>query len=153
MTGLAVRVGSARDLPAIMPIMHAAFDPQFGEAWTESQCLGVLTMSGSHLLVAGTKQDVGFALSRLVIDECELMLIAVSPLMQRRGIGRVLLDRVIADARTGGAASIFLEMRSDNNALGLYAATGFVEVGRRRGYYRGSNGRVHDALTYRMNLT
>jgi [ribosomal protein S18]-alanine N-acetyltransferase len=152
MNGITVRVGSACDLSAIMPVMHAAFDPQFGEAWTESQCLGVLTMSGSSLLIAGADPAVGFALSRIVVDECELMLIAVSPTMQHRGIGHVLLDRVIADARTGCAASIFLEMRSDNNALALYAAAGFVEVGRRRGYYRGTNGQVHDALTYRLNL-
>jgi [ribosomal protein S18]-alanine N-acetyltransferase len=153
MNGLAVRVGNARDLPAIMPIMHAAFDPQFGEAWTESQCLGVLTMSGSRLLIASADRAVGFALSRSVVDECELMLIAVSPMMQHQGTGRMLLDRVIADARIGGTATLFLEMRSDNSALALYTAAGFVEVGRRRGYYRGANGQVHDALTYRMNLT
>jgi [ribosomal protein S18]-alanine N-acetyltransferase len=153
MTGVSVRVGTARDLPTIMPIMRTAFDPRYGEAWTEAQCLGVLTMSGSSLLIASTDGPVGFALSRCVIDECELMLIAVLPTEQGRGIGRALLDSVIADTRTAGAASIFLEMRSDNNALALYAAAGFVEVGRRRGYYRGINGQLHDALTCRLNLT
>jgi [ribosomal protein S18]-alanine N-acetyltransferase len=153
MTGVSVRVGTARDLPTIMPIMRTAFDPRYGEAWTEAQCLGVLTMSGSSLLIASTDGPVGFALSRCVIDECELMLIAVLPTEQGRGIGRALLDSVIADTRTAGTASIFLEMRSDNNALALYAAAGFVEVGRRRGYYRGINGQLHDALTCRLNLT
>jgi [ribosomal protein S18]-alanine N-acetyltransferase len=153
MNGPVVRDGGARDLSAIMPIMHSAFDPQFGEAWTESQCLGVLTMPGSGLLIADLDPPAGFALLRIVVDECELMLIAVAPSVQRKGIGRMLLDAVIAKARHDGAATVFLEMRSDNSALALYAAAGFVEVGRRRGYYRGANGQIRDALTYRLNLT
>jgi [ribosomal protein S18]-alanine N-acetyltransferase len=134
-----VRVGGADDLPAIMPVMRAAFDPRYGEAWSDVQCFGVLGVPGSSLLIAGDDMIQGFALSRVIIDECELMLLAVDPAVQGEGIGRALLNEVIRTAQSAGATSIFLEMRSGNNALRLYASVGFVEVGRRQNYYRGSH--------------
>ena len=89
--------GGTADLPAIMPVMASAFGTEFGEAWTESQCLGVVSMPGSHLVIARHDSAVGFALSRVIIDECELMLLAVNAESQRAGIGRDLLDAIIAD--------------------------------------------------------
>ena len=145
--------GSAADLPAIMPVMASAFGTQFGEAWTESQCLGVVSMPGSHLIIARRDSAVGFALSRVIIDECELMLLAVNAESQRAGVGRDLLDTIIADARAAKVASVFLEVRSGNSAVTLYLSAGFVEVGRRRGYYRGPFGETFDALTYRLSLS
>lgn len=145
--------GGTADLPAIMPVMASAFGTEFGEAWTESQCLGVVSMPGSHLVIARHDSAVGFALSRVIIDECELMLLAVNAESQRAGIGRDLLDAIIADARASKAASVFLEVRSGNSAITLYSSIGFVEVGRRRGYYRGPSGKTFDALTYRLALS
>jgi [ribosomal protein S18]-alanine N-acetyltransferase len=145
--------GGADHLPAIMPVMASAFGTRYGEAWTESQCLGVVSLPGSHLMIAQHDSAVGFALSRIVLDECELMLLAVSPELQRTGIGRDLLDAIIADARAVKAASVFLEVRSGNPAVMLYSSMGFVEVGRRRGYYRGPFGETFDALTYRLALS
>jgi [ribosomal protein S18]-alanine N-acetyltransferase len=145
--------GGADDLPTIMPVMASAFGTRFGEAWTESQCLGVVSMPGSRLIIARDGPVIGFALSRIIVDECELMLLAVAVESQRTGIGRRLLETVIGDARTANAASIFLEVRSGNPAITLYSAAGFEEVGRRRGYYRAPLGEVFDALTYRLILS
>jgi [ribosomal protein S18]-alanine N-acetyltransferase len=145
--------GAAADLPAIMPVMASAFASQYGEAWTESQCLGVVSMPGSHLVIARRDSAVGFALSRVIIDECELMLLAVRAESQGKGVGRDLLDAMIADARAAKVTSIFLEVRSGNPAIALYSSAGFVEVGRRRGYYRGTLGETFDALTFRLTLS
>ena len=145
--------GNAADLPSLMPVMAGAFGTRFGEAWTESQCLGVVSMPGSHLVIASEGAVVGFALSRVIADECELMLLAVMPQVQQRGIGRALLDAVIANARIANADNVFLEVRDANPAIELYTAKGFIEVGRRRGYYRGSFGETFDALTYRLVLS
>ncbi len=153
MSGIDIMRGGAADLPAIMPVMASAFGTQFGEAWTESQCLGVVSMPGSHLVIARRDSAVGFALSRVIVDECELMLLAVNAESQRTGIGRDLLEAVIADARAANVVSVFLEVRSGNSAISLYSSIGFVEVGRRRGYYRGSFGETFDALTYRLALS
>jgi [ribosomal protein S18]-alanine N-acetyltransferase len=147
-----VRAGDASDLPAIMPVMRAAFDPRYGEAWSDTQCFGVLGVPGSTLLIGGDDVVQGFALSRVILDECELMLLAVDPAMQGEGLGRELLNEVIRQAHSAGAKSLFLEMRSGNSALRLYTSAGFVEVGRRPNYYRGSNGETFDAVTYRCQL-
>ena len=84
---------SAEDLDAVMEIMAAAFPPDFGEAWTRSQCAGILPMPGVALRLAtdARGQLAGFALMRVVADEAELLLIAVKPRMQQQGIGRALI--------------------------------------------------------------
>lgn len=153
MIDIKIASGGTADLPTIMPVMTSAFDSCFGEAWTESQCLGVMSMPGSHLAIACQELPVGFALSRVILDECELMLIAVSPSVQHLGIGRQLLAAMVTTARKANVASIFLEVRSGNPAISLYSSFGFAEVGRRRGYYRGAHGETFDALTYRLLLS
>lgn len=153
MTGASITSGDAFDLPAIMPVMSGAFAVEFGEAWTEPQCLGVVAMPGSHLVIARRTAVIGFALSRVIMDECELMLLAVMPECQRSGIGRDLLSSVVAHARATHVARIFLEVRSGNPAIALYSSAGFKEVGQRCGYYRGTQGQSFDALTYHLVLS
>lgn len=145
--------GGVDDLPAIMPVMTSAFSSRFGEAWTEAQCLGVLAMPGSELIIARSDTPIGFALSRTIVGECELMLLAVSPESRRNGVGRALLGLMTANAQASGASSIFLEVRQGNPAIALYSSVDFREVGRRRGYYRGCDGENFDALTFRLNLS
>jgi [ribosomal protein S18]-alanine N-acetyltransferase len=141
------------DLAAIMPVMNGAFPACFGEAWTQLQCLGVLSMPGSELIIAHNDIPVGFALSRAVIDECELMLLAVAPAAQHHGVGRQLLKTMINNASASGVRSVFLEVRQGNPAAALYTSLGFCEVGRRRGYYRGPTGEIFDALSYRLVMS
>src|SRR3546814_11046542 len=82
----------------------------------------------------------GFAVARSVLDEAELMLIAVPQKMRGRGYGRALLDKVIVECRRRNVRRIYLEVRSDNeNAVMLYESAGFRPVGRRCGYYRGKD--------------
>lgn len=143
--------GRSADLAAVMTIMNAAFEPRFGEAWTRSQCAGILPMSGVSLTVArdsGDEQLLGFSLSRTVAGEAELLLLAVMPDRQRRGIGRLLLDEFLASARSAGASRVHLEVREGNPAIEMYLGAGFKPVGRRPNYYRGYGGRQFDALTF-----
>lgn len=151
---IAVEPGEIGDLTDVMKVMSDAFDPEFGEAWTEAQCAGVLGMPGSWLLIArtGGEDPAGFALLRKIMDEAELLLIAVRPHYRRYGIGRVLLERAAEDAVAGGARSLHLEVRDGNPALLLYRQSEFVQVGARRGYYRGRTGKVFDALTFKRQL-
>ena len=135
-----------------MSVMDRAFDPQFGEAWTASQCTGVLSMPGAQLLIARAPDPVGFALVRTVIDETELMLLAVAPEMRGQGIGHALLQHSIDTATASGATNYFLEVRSDNSAIIFYESFGFQQVGVRHDYYRGVDGHRRNALTYRLSL-
>jgi [ribosomal protein S18]-alanine N-acetyltransferase len=140
--------GSLVDLPGVMKVMEAAFEPCFGEAWTASQCAGLLPMPGVWLTLARQNGDVlGFALSRVVAGEAELLLLAVDPHARGRGVGRSLLSHFQAAARARGAERLHLEVRDGNAAVNLYEASGFTIVGRRRNYYSGADGQVYDALS------
>ena len=150
MNTLAARIeeGGLADLPAVMAIMDDSFDPMFGEAWTASQCAGLLPLPGVWLTLAYDGDEIaGFALSRHVADEAELLLLAVRCAAQGRGIGKALLADFAARARSRGAAMFHLEVREGNPAVGLYERAGYSAVGRRRDYYRGLDGTRHDALT------
>src|SRR5690349_10426489 len=131
-----------------MAIMGSAFSPSFGEAWTRSQCAGILPMSGVSLTIAESENGpAGFSLVRAVADEAELLLLAVTAKEQRRGIGQALLDHFVAEARGRGARKLHLEVRDGNSAMGLYRSAGFVPAGRRRNYYHGPDGEAFDAVT------
>jgi ribosomal-protein-alanine N-acetyltransferase len=143
-----LRVGGADDLDDVMRVMSSAFHPSFGEAWTRSQCAGIMPMHGVSLTIAdGDHGTIGFSLVRAVADEAELLLLAVEPSEQRRGIGQALLDDFIATALAGGGHRLHLEVRDGNPAVELYRASGFVAVGRRRSYYHGPDGETFDAVT------
>lgn len=145
---MTLRTGQVDDLDQVMRIMQSAFQPCFGEAWTRSQCAGIMPMTGVSLTIAEQDgQPVGFSLVRAVADEAELLLLAVEPARQGAGIGHMLLDHFIAAARARGAARLHLEVRDGNPAIGLYRASGFVPAGRRRNYYRGPNRETYDAVT------
>jgi [ribosomal protein S18]-alanine N-acetyltransferase len=148
-----VREGSAHDVAAIMPVMDAAFDPRFGEAWTAAQCLSTLAIPGSLLLCARHDDSVqGFTLSRGVMDEVELLLIAVSPHARQRGVGRALVEALTDNARQSGRVNLFLEVRQGNPAMAFYHQMGFQPIGLRLGYYKGTDGSRHDSVTMALNL-
>lgn len=133
-----LRSGSTRDLPAVAEIMHAAFDPRYGEAWTTAQCMGMLSLPGVWLTLARIgAEEAGFALARVGVDEAELLLLATRPHLRGRGVGGALLRTVIAEAQARGAHQLHLEVRSGNEAVRLYRREGFEKIGDRRGYYRG----------------
>jgi len=140
--------GREADLREVMSVMDSSFDPNFGEAWTLSQCAGLLPLPGVWLTLARQNETVsGFALARLVADEAELLLLAVKPADQRHGIGRMLLEHFEDEAAARGAVRLHLEVREGNHALSLYEQAGFGLVGRRRDYYSGQKGDRYDALT------
>ncbi|HYD23178.1 MAG TPA: GNAT family N-acetyltransferase [Croceibacterium sp.] len=146
------------DLDRIMAVMEAAFDPAFGEAWNRRQVEDALALPGTHYLLvdaaggppAEGAAAAGFALSRGALDEEELLLIAVVPGHRGRGIGTMLLERFIGQARARGATRLFLEMREGNPADSLYRRHGFERVGRRRHYYRRGTAAPLDAITFAL---
>ena len=146
--GIIISEGGMADLEAVMQVMGDSFDPAYGEAWTSAQCAGLMPMPGVWLSLARSGDDViGFALGRIVLKEAELLLLAVRQDGQRKGIGRMLLDRFILVAASRGADRLHLEVRAGNPAMNLYLKAGFAEVRRRKNYYTGSDGQIYDALT------
>ena len=143
-------LGSSDDLDQVMRVMEAAFSAAYGEAWTRSQCAGILPMAGVALTIAHDAESgeaIGFSLIRHVANEAELLLLAVLPSRHREGIGTRLLDQFMRKAKASGASRVHLEVRDGNPAVAMYRAAGFAPVGRRRNYYHGVDGRRFDALT------
>lgn len=144
------------DLDRIMAVMAAAFAPEYGEAWNRRQVEDALLIGGCHYCLVSTSGDepapgeaaMGFFLSRTGFEEEELLLIAVAPEARGHGLGRRLLERFMADARSRGAQRLLLEMRRGNPAERLYRASGFGQIGERPGYYRTPGGERLDSLTF-----
>lgn len=138
---MTVRPATAADVPAIAALER---DNLGADAWSEALVAeGVAgRLPTVHYLVAeaGTgaaRSVVGHAVASVAGDIAELQRIAVDPAHRRTGLATALLDAVVATAREGRADRLLLEVREDNAAaLSFYAARGFVEVDRRRRYYR-----------------
>ena len=150
---ISYRFGTTEDIASVMAVMDTAFDPRFGEAWTAAQCKGIFSLPGISLILAfADRVSAGFALSRVVLDEAELLLLAVRPEYRRQGIAADLLARAAESVRIMGAEHFHLEVRDGNQAISLYSQWGFKQIGRRRAYYRGRDGTVFDALSLSISL-
>ncbi len=119
--------------------------------WSADSVRGALASEGGHALLALRDGAlVGHLIGQVVLDEAELWTVATLPEARRAGVGRALLREAHALWRARGAAVAHLEVRDDNRgARALYAAEGWREVGRRRGYYADGE----DAVLYRVELT
>jgi len=81
---------------------------------------------------------VGFASMRFGDTRAHLMLLAVHPRHQRRGVGRMLVLWLLESARVAGITSVHVELRMANEpAFAFYQSVGFAETIRIHGYYRG----------------
>jgi ribosomal-protein-alanine acetyltransferase len=148
--GVTVRLATADDLDAVMAIER----PVFGhEAWSEEMMRRDMTDANCYYLVGelvGSGTIVGYAglLCAPGSGEGDIQTIAVSPLARGRGLARVMMVDLIAEAGRRGASRLFLEVRADNPiAIGLYRNLDFREVGVRAGYYQPDN---VDAVVMRL---
>jgi len=124
----------ASDLPAVLPIEQVSFPVP----WTQASFLHELHNPHGRLLAAEwAGQVIGYLCCWLVADEVHILDVAVHPNHRRRGVGRLLLQATLADARQRGACSASLEVRRSNlPAISLYQECGFREAAVRRGYYQ-----------------
>lgn len=139
-------------LPADLPALTALHAASFAEAaWSSSQIDNSLLLPTTLALAAADAADTvtGFILCQIVGGEAEVLTFCASPAQRRTGIGETLLRAALDGAKAKGAQRMLLEVAADNvAAYQLYQKTGFVDCGRRRGYYRGGV----DAVTMARNL-
>ena len=126
-------------------------DDLFGvERWTPAMFWNELA-NGHHYVAAREPGGaiVGYAGIAVVKPEAWVNNIAVRRDRQRAGVGRLLLDDLLAHARSRGVTHTLLEVAADNGpAQAMYEQYGFQTVGVRRGYYQPSN---TDALVMRRD--
>jgi ribosomal-protein-alanine N-acetyltransferase len=146
-TALTLRRLNAADLDAVLAIERRAHSHPTAASTLQS-LLGRHTCWG----LEHSGQLVGFALIAQVVDESELLNIAIDPAWQGRGWGELLLE--LAIARLAPAIrGMFLEVRASNaGAIALYEKRGFAEVGLRRNYYPAAKG-SEDAILMALDLT
>lgn len=121
---------SVADAGALAALHAAAFPP--GAAWNSGTIATLLGMEG----VVGLHGAGGFILARRVLDEAEILTLAVHPDHRRKGIGETLVGMAAAVTAAAGARVMFLEVAEENApAMALYAKAGFEKAGRRRDYY------------------
>lgn len=132
-----IRDAVASDVTAIAELE----DENLGDdAWSEgliAEGVGGRLPTVRYFVAEVDNEVVGHAVASIVADIAELQRIAVDPRHRRGGLATGLLDAVSDAARAGGAERLLLEVREDNaGALRFYAARDFVEIDRRRRYYR-----------------
>ena len=88
----------------------------------------------------------GYLLATMIDDEAEILSIGVAPGRQRQGVGKRLLQRFFEHGTSQNMTRVVLEVAGDNApAVKLYRDFGFVEFGRRKGYYKQGNRKI-DAI-------
>jgi ribosomal-protein-alanine N-acetyltransferase len=136
------------DLSEVLAVENAAY----AHPWTEGifrDCLRV-----GYCCWVGTLEStiIGHGVMSVAAGESHVLNVCVHPDWQGRGLGRQILRRLIGIGRRHHADTAFLEVRASNSvAIALYRSEGFSEIGQRRGYYPGHQGR-EDALVFAKNL-
>jgi ribosomal-protein-alanine N-acetyltransferase len=124
----------------------------FEDPWSERSVADVLVSPGAFGYMAVTPNGrsdiaVGYVIARVSGDDAELLSLGVAPEQRRAGVAKRLIDEVLRIGALKGVRRLYLEVAEDNApAQMLYSDYGFVQVGRREGYYRRSQG-VAAALT------
>jgi ribosomal-protein-alanine N-acetyltransferase len=143
--------GTIADVPGMAAVHAASFD----EPWGADEIAALLEGPGGFGLVvreAETGVVLAFMLGRVVVDEAEVLTLAIDPAHRRGGAGQALVEAAAIMAAAAGAGRLFLEVAADNEAaLGLYRRAGFSQIGKRPAYYRRGLAAV-DALVLRRDL-
>lgn len=118
------------------------------EAWSEKSVASELNNPLSFWLVAVDGERVaGYVGSQTVLDESDMMNVAVHPDYRKQGIATALIVGLVEELHKRGSRCLTLEVRASNeNAISLYKKLDFQEVGRRKNYYRNPR---EDALILR----
>ena len=146
------RVVLARD--ADVSAIAAIEQRVFSDPWSERAFRDVLAHSRMYFgCIREERGDctessvLGYVVAWFAGGQGEIANLAVDERARGRGLGAILLEAALEEARRQGAEEVFLEVRSSNaRARQLYESRGFIEVGRRSRYYRRP---VEDAIILR----
>lgn len=127
------------DLPEMIAWERVLFGT---DAWSPEVMVAEVSHPASYYLVArpdGENTIVGYAGLRAGDrgGDGDIQTVAVAPDHRGLGLGRLLVEALLGEARARSVRSVFLEVRADNDpARGLYESLGFREIDRRVGYYQ-----------------
>lgn len=142
-----IRAASVADAPVLAQMEESCFScPRDLSSFTS-----ILANPAALFLIAEIDgRPVGYSGMTVVIDECDIINIAVTEPYRRRGIGRALVEAVLDMCKKRGVEKVFLEHRRSNDpAARLYESFGFAVYGERRRYYTAP---VEDAVLRVLEL-
>ncbi len=136
---------------APLSMLHRACFPE--EPWDSPAMARIMAIAGFFgRILWEDGEPAGFALALDLGGEGEILSLGVVPGRRRAGSGSALLASICEEMLRRGGHSVFLEVAADNAAArALYAARGFVQIGRRLNYYRRPAG-LADALVLRRAI-
>ena len=134
-SGATIREFRAADAAAATAVLKESAE---AANWLEKSYAESLEWSGAVALASEVEGRVtGFIIGRQIADEGEILNLAVMPARRRRGEGGALLKAVLEKFRARRTGRVYLEVRESNGAaIAFYDKHGFVEAGRREGYYQ-----------------
>ena len=139
-----IRTAGVPDLEAIMQIESSVFE---SDAWSPDAMRAELGSSHTFYLVAESDGRVeGYAglLAPKGASQADIQTIAVAETARGNGLGRLMMQTLIGEARARRAENVFLEVRADNPiAEGLYESLGFERIAVRPHYYQPDNVDAH----------
>ena len=122
------------DIDVVDPLEQELFplDP-----WSIDQWWRELAQLHNHYFVVESAGELcGYAGLSISGSDADIQTIAIADPFQGKGIGRKLLNQLVARSLELGVTYIFLEVRSDNtSALSMYSSFGFAEISKRAKYY------------------
>lgn len=127
----------------------------FPKGWGHLEFESFFERAGVFAAIAYDKKQkpVGFVLCWLIEDQCDLLSMGVLPDNRRDGVGQLLLDFALSNARSLNANYMMLEVNVNNAAAQtLYEAQGFEKFSIRKGYYTNADGTKADAVCMRKAL-
>lgn len=124
---------SKNDAPCVAKIEKECFSVPF----TESDILDYMENPIWHFLVARQVEGVlGYISFTVILDECQIVNVAVDPSARKRGVGSLLLESFLEYVKALGTKSVFLEVRESNlPAINLYKKFSFCEIGISKNHY------------------
>lgn len=126
-----MRAARSTDGEVLEAIHRAAFSD--AQSWSAAFILAQMALPGTFAIL---DESGGFILARCILEQAEILTLAVAPGIRRRGVASGLLTLVLARVADLGARAMFLEVSERNGpAQGLYRAHGFTQVGSRPAYY------------------
>ncbi|MBD8010047.1 MULTISPECIES: ribosomal protein S18-alanine N-acetyltransferase [Acinetobacter] len=136
-----IRLMQAADVEAVVKIERLVQS----HPWTLKQFQDAVTAYQSTVIeVQG--QVAGFCILQPVLDEANLLLMAIDPAQQGQGLGYQLLEASVAMLKNN-PVQIFLEVRESNQAaIKLYEKSGFHQIDLRKNYYPNANGSREHAI-------
>jgi ribosomal-protein-alanine N-acetyltransferase len=125
------------DVPRVAAIERESYE----FPWSPGIFRDCLLAGYPSLVVEHRGEVIAYAIMSVAAGEAHLLNLCVAPGNRRAGLGRRLLELVLARAASAGADRMHLEVRPSNDAaIALYVTSGFDRVGVRKRYYRAGTG-------------